>query len=106
MGGQVAVLRAKAGSEGFVVNRRVLGQDATVVWPRIGSCWKENDPRAMSQRRPVLALDRERGKVQLGGYPKTWCKVERFNGRRGGYTEVCPVPGCKGEPQHIGAHIV
>lgn len=63
--------------------------DTRVEWPPIGSFWQENDPRS-SGRREVLAHDRKRGKVQLAGYPRTWAKVERFNGRRGGYSPVPP----------------
>ena len=81
-------------------------ETASLAWPPIGSCWKENDPRPISGRRTVIAHDKAKGKVQLGGYPKTWAKVERFNGKRGGYSQVCCVPGCKGDPGHIVAHVV
>ena len=64
--------------------------ETAVEWPPINSRWIENDPRATVKRlgRAVLAHDKERGKVQLDGVVKTWAKVERFNGKRGGYTRV------------------
>lgn len=59
-------------------------------WPPLGSRWLECDPRATVKTlgREVLAHDKERGKVQLDGAVKTWAKVERFNGKRGGYRRI------------------
>jgi hypothetical protein len=73
-------------------------------FPPIGSFWKENDPRAWGLRKEVVAHDLKRRRVQFN--TRRWAKVERFNGKRGGYTQVCGVPGCQYEPGHIGAHKV
>ena len=57
-------------------------------WPEIGSWWRENDPRGTKFARQVIAHRKLDGRVQLDGPVKTWARIERFNGKRGGYSKV------------------
>ena len=76
--------------------QQVLDDEAD-GWPPIGSVWKENDKRSLQLPRKVLAHDRAKGKVQLDGYPTTWAKVERFNGKSSGYSRVDSPDAAGGE---------
>ena len=61
-------------------------------YPAVGSHWKEVDPR-INRVVEVVAHDTARRKVgitRMHSIQVTWAKVERFNGKRGGYRPATP----------------
>lgn len=65
-------------------------------WPAIGSRWREVDPR-FDRVVVVVSYDKQQRKVGIStGGNLTWAKVERFNGKRGGYAKYkIDVPSTK-----------
>ena len=62
-------------------------------YPPIGSRWKERDLRVERTIR-VVRYDLEKGRVRITCLETdklTWAKVERFNGKSGGYAPL-PAP--------------
>ena len=65
----------------------------TIQYPPVGSRWKDRDLRVIRTVQVVrydLAKQRVRI-VCLETDRLTWAKVERFNGKSGGYAPISPV---------------
>ena len=56
----------------------------TGVEVKIGQRWREVDPR-FTRIVEVIGLDEEKQKVQIQWVRKSWARLSRFNGKRGGY---------------------
>lgn len=50
----------------------------------IGQKWREVDPR-FTRIVEVVGFDADIKKVQIRGIRYAWARLERFNGKRGGY---------------------
>jgi hypothetical protein len=59
-------------------------------YPPLGSKWKEADAR-VSRTVQVIRYDRAKRQVRINCLETdklTWAKVERFNGKSGGYVKL------------------
>jgi hypothetical protein len=60
------------------------------AYPPVGSKWKEIDVR-VARTVEVIRYDTTKGLVRINCIETqrlTWAKLERFNGKRGGYAKI------------------
>jgi len=66
----------------------------TIQYPAVGSKWKERD-RRVARTIQVVRYDLAKGRVRITCLETerlTWAKVERFNGKSGGYAAIGNFP--------------
>jgi hypothetical protein len=66
----------------------------TIHYPPIGSKWKERDPR-VARTVQVVRYDLGKRRVRIVCLETdrlTWAKLERFNGKSGGYAPLAAPP--------------
>src|SRR5262245_61629621 len=61
-----------------VTDRATRIERAATPYPRVGDIWRSRDPRDYGIRVTVLAVDEERGRVQIKRVNRVWVRLSRW----------------------------